>query len=563
MAEIVTRDAQHAPMATQRSVNLTNPIHQHSEEDITAARDLLAHQNQGRQRNGGDAIDPGRSASTLQDTTIENEDDHQNGTHGTSPSNPTNHIRSSSMTDGSSDAQHNARGSISPTLGQTCSNCGTTKTPLWRRSPTGATICNACGLYQKARNNPRPANLKRPAASMAPHSQNQDRSISPISQPDSVTHHGAGPIYVTADQVPSGTCPGGGRCNGTGGANDCGGCPAYNNRMAKATQLSIPLAQSQMGSEEVSQPDRKMSPPGEIHPEDAHENEQLQMSQPTDPNTTNVVVACQNCRTTVTPLWRRDESGHTICNACGLYHKLHGKHRPVAMKKSVIKRRKRVVPAPLDQQANGHPPLAMAQSASPEPLTSQNINSGNSTSSVELDNIATAPMQPQKQSRDPYSSQMRNPIPIDFTGTPNFLPDPRQPQSSHSYSISTSFVRAASEQRNLSISPHPPTSLAGTKRGLSAMDSDVHDSNDPTRANRLSSISSILNPTQQTSSHDLMPLDPTLAAMGKQQSRQQQSGVKERGNRDQRKKVLTQETETLREKLRELERELKDLDEQG
>ncbi|CAG8486078.1 10382_t:CDS:2 [Acaulospora colombiana] len=33
-----------------------------------------------------------------------------------------------------------------------CANCSTTTTPLWRRAPTGETICNACGLYLKARN---------------------------------------------------------------------------------------------------------------------------------------------------------------------------------------------------------------------------------------------------------------------------------------------------------------------------------------------------------------------------------------------------------------------------
>ncbi|KAG0173270.1 putative electron transfer flavoprotein subunit [Apophysomyces sp. BC1034] len=50
---------------------------------------------------------------------------------------------------------------------------------------------------------------------------------------------------------------------------------------------------------------------------------------------------CFNCQTDITPLWRRDEKGNAICNACGLYYKLHNVHRPIAMKRSVIRRRKR------------------------------------------------------------------------------------------------------------------------------------------------------------------------------------------------------------------------------
>ncbi|ORZ01491.1 hypothetical protein BCR43DRAFT_487017 [Syncephalastrum racemosum] len=50
---------------------------------------------------------------------------------------------------------------------------------------------------------------------------------------------------------------------------------------------------------------------------------------------------CANCQTTNTPLWRRDANGAAICNACGLYYKLHMVHRPVTMMRTEIKRRKR------------------------------------------------------------------------------------------------------------------------------------------------------------------------------------------------------------------------------
>ncbi|XP_055924322.1 GATA zinc finger domain-containing protein 7-like [Argiope bruennichi] len=50
---------------------------------------------------------------------------------------------------------------------------------------------------------------------------------------------------------------------------------------------------------------------------------------------------CSNCQTTNTSLWRRNNQGEPVCNACGLYFKLHKLNRPLTMKKDNIQRRKR------------------------------------------------------------------------------------------------------------------------------------------------------------------------------------------------------------------------------
>nr|XP_018900888.1 PREDICTED: GATA zinc finger domain-containing protein 14-like [Bemisia tabaci] len=52
-------------------------------------------------------------------------------------------------------------------------------------------------------------------------------------------------------------------------------------------------------------------------------------------------VSCANCSTTTTTLWRRNNNGEPVCNACGLYFKLHNINRPLTMKKDGIQTRKR------------------------------------------------------------------------------------------------------------------------------------------------------------------------------------------------------------------------------
>ncbi|QRW18244.1 GATA type zinc finger [Rhizoctonia solani] len=55
---------------------------------------------------------------------------------------------------------------------------------------------------------------------------------------------------------------------------------------------------------------------------------------------------CINCDTDKTSLWRKDEDGRTICNACQIYFRVHGRKRPPSMRSSTVKKRPGRQPRP-------------------------------------------------------------------------------------------------------------------------------------------------------------------------------------------------------------------------
>ncbi|PNY24556.1 Uncharacterized protein TCAP_05508, partial [Tolypocladium capitatum] len=84
-------------------------------------------------------------------------------------------------------------------------------------------------------------------------------------------------------------------------------------------------------------PSRPSSPPGSKRGSSTN----LQAAGGCGQNDGGQPTTCTNCFTQTTPLWRRNPEGQPLCNACGLFLKLHGVVRPLSLKTDVIKKRNR------------------------------------------------------------------------------------------------------------------------------------------------------------------------------------------------------------------------------
>ncbi|PVU85732.1 hypothetical protein BB559_006843 [Furculomyces boomerangus] len=193
-----------------------------------------------------------------------------------------------------------------------CVDCKTTQTPLWRRDLNGNQVSlnqilstiNIPKAESLSLNQHHPLTVSQSSPTKGDFAGSNENQTS--NTMDQKAEYGSDQSNTCVE-----TCPGNGSCNGKGGSISCGGCPTFNQKQIHSGNMNL---------------DRRFRV----------------KKHKLDSEPANEKTVCFNCKTDYTPLWRRDDGNNTICNACGLYYKLHGHHRPVSMKRSVIKRRTRI-----------------------------------------------------------------------------------------------------------------------------------------------------------------------------------------------------------------------------
>ncbi|XP_072371178.1 transcription factor GATA-5 isoform X2 [Scyliorhinus torazame] len=173
--------------------------------------------------------------------------------------------------------------------GRECVNCGSMSTPLWRRDGTGHYLCNACGLYHKMNGMNRP-----------------------LIKPQRRLGNLAWPVHLACTSL------------------DCGRKPEHPEETQADMERTCRLRTD-------SDPSRESN----LGPWSCEATVLTTVLPCRMSSSRRAGLCCTNCNTSTTTLWRRNAEGEPVCNACGLYMKLHGVPRPLAMKKESIQTRKR------------------------------------------------------------------------------------------------------------------------------------------------------------------------------------------------------------------------------
>lgn len=278
---------------------------------------------------------------------------------------------------------------------------------------------------------------------------------------------------------------------------------------------------------------------------------------------------------------------YDFLTSLGLYYKLHGVHRPVTMKKSVIKRRKRVVPASQGTQASE---IASTTMGSPEPdLPSPSEEAARGTinpdGSVNL-GLRIRDDQGRSLLPDPVqSSRGQNGLTSDLTAYSS---------SSHSHTHDRSdslnnenrlppMTSYPPAHQRPSVSPHSFLSPS-RKRSFSTTEMEqlppISDNTNAssTQPKRLSSIKSILNPGYTDPESDIRSerrspgqyrgsQSPNLGyasssgtgGTSREREREREQQSESDRSKMERREMLKLEAERMREALKAKERELEEL----
>jgi len=193
---------------------------------------------------------------------------------------------------------------------------------------------------------------------------------------------------------------------------------------------------------------------------------------------------CANCSTNTTTLWRRNNAGEPVCNACGLYFKLHGINRPPSKKNEGIRSRKRK-PKNANgakeprKQSKAKPPVQTAPSRAPEqqPQVNYRLETRNEGGSVKMEMVLSPDLEQEmllsniKHSQQVLMAQLKSPEELHYSGLS--LGDPMMGRGQDP---TYAYLRAGGHHESSAYSPSPllHSSQATASPLLSQTSSQAH-----------------------------------------------------------------------------------------